>query len=158
MGWHAVPGRSSNTHAAECRRVPGNVSAVSGVRLAVRLVLAAVFAVAGVAKLLDQRGFREAVVGFGVPRRFAATVAWSLPVVELAVAVLLVWPDTSWWGAVGALVLLAVFSVGIAANLGSGRRPECHCFGQLHPEPVSAKMLVRNVVLAVPAAFLVLAG
>jgi len=121
-------------------------------------MLAAVFTVAGVAKLRDHQSFRDAVVGFGVPRRFAASVAWALPVAELAAAGLLLWPATSWWGALAALALLALFSVGIAANLGSGRTPECHCFGQLHSEPVSVKMLIRNVLLAVPAVLLVLDG
>ena len=39
-----------------------------GFVLGVRLVLAAVFAVAGTAKLLDAAGSRAALEGFGVPR------------------------------------------------------------------------------------------
>ena len=45
-------------------------------------------------------------------------------------------------------MLLAVFSVAIGWNLGRGRTPDCHCFGQLHSEPASAKALLRNGVLA----------
>ena len=39
-----------------------------GFVLGIRLVLAAVFAVAGTAKLLDAAGSRGALEGFGVPR------------------------------------------------------------------------------------------
>ena len=42
-----------------------------GFVLGVRIVLAAVFAVAGIAKLLDAAGSRGALEGFGVPRRAA---------------------------------------------------------------------------------------
>jgi len=41
-------------------------------------------------------------------------------------------------------------------NLGRGNRPAWHCFGQLHATPISERMLVRNVALAVPAILLVL--
>src|SRR4029077_1482291 len=33
--------------------------------------------------------------------------------------------------------------------------PDCHCFGALHSEPAGAKTLVRNVILAAIAAFVV---
>jgi methylamine dehydrogenase accessory protein MauD len=58
-------------------------------------------------------------------------------------------------GAVGALVLLCLFVVGISANLARGRKPECHCFGQLHSEPAGWKTLVRNGILAAVAGFVV---
>ena len=58
--------------------------------LAARLVLASVFAVAGVAKLADVEGSRRAMEGFGVSAWFSAAAGRLLPVVELAVAVALV--------------------------------------------------------------------
>jgi len=123
-----------------------------------RLLLAVVFVVAAVAKLFDQRGTRKAVVAFGAPARLATVAAVLVPIDELVVAVLLLVPATAWVGAIGALVLLAAFSVAIAGSLGRGRAPECHCFGQLRGGPVSSKTLVRNALLAVPAFLLVLLG
>ena len=123
-----------------------------------RFLVAAVFVLAGVSKAFDRRGTREAFDGFGVPASLAAPGAVLLAWVELATATLLVVPRTSWWGGLAALVLLAVFSVGIAVNLGRGRTPDCHCFGQLSPSPIGPKMLVRNLVFAVPALVVVLAG
>ena len=58
--------------------------------LAARLLLAAVFAVAGVAKLVDLAGSRRAMRDFGLPDRLAAPLGTLLPLAELAAAVALV--------------------------------------------------------------------
>lgn len=113
-----------------------------------RLVLAAVFVLAGLAKLLDASGTREAVAGFGVPARLAGPAARLLPASELAVAAALAVPAWSRAGAVGALALLGGFSAAVVANLARGRQPDCHCFGQLHSAPIGAATLRRNAVLA----------
>jgi methylamine dehydrogenase accessory protein MauD len=119
----------------------------------IRLALAAVFAVAGVAKLADRAGTRRAVVEFEAPERLAAPLALLLPLAELSVAGLLLFPETAVAGAIGALALLLLFSAVIALNLARGRAPDCHCFGQLHSAPASWRTLVRNGVLAAAAVF-----
>ena len=126
--------------------------------LIARLILAAVFAVAGVAKLMDRDGTREGLVGFGVPARFARTGSIVLPIVEIAVAVLLLPVATAWWGGLGALILLLGFIAGIAYNMSQGRAPDCHCFGSLHSEPAGWSTLIRNAILAVVALFIVSSG
>jgi peroxiredoxin len=126
--------------------------------LIVRLVLGAVFALAGVTKLLDLEGSRRAIIDFGVPSAIAAPLGLLLPLAELAVAVALLPASTAWWGALGALALLSVFVVGITYNLARGRAPECHCFGQLHSSPADWKTLARNGVLAVVAGFVLWEG
>jgi methylamine dehydrogenase accessory protein MauD len=126
--------------------------------LCARLLLAIVFAVAGVAKLADWAGTRQAVVDFGVPAALAAPLGILLPLAELAVAAALVPATTAWWGAVGALVFLLLFAVAIGANLALGRKPNCRCFGQLHSAPTDWSTLARNAVLAAPAAFVVWQG
>jgi thiol-disulfide isomerase/thioredoxin len=123
-----------------------------------RLVLAAVFAVAGVAKLADRAGSRQAIVDFGLPARLATPLGILLPLYELAVAAALIPTPTAWWGAVGALGLLLMFIVGISINLVRGRKPECHCFGQLYSAPAGWKTLARNGVLAAVAGFVVWEG
>ena len=123
-----------------------------------RLLLAAVFVVAGVAKLADREGSRRAVADFGVPSALAAPLGILLPLAELAVAVALIPTSTAFWGAVGALVLLLLFVAGIGANLARGRRPDCHCFGQLHSSPAGWSTLARNGVLAAIATFVVWRG
>lgn len=122
------------------------------------LVLAAVFGVAGVAKLRDRGGATAAARAFGVPDRLAWAVGVGLPVGELAVAVLLVPVATRWWAALVALALLVAFGAAIARALARGEAPECHCFGRLHSAPAGWSTLARNVVLAGLAAFVVVAG
>src|SRR5437879_6564243 len=120
---------------------------MSAVLLLARLLLAAVFAVAGIAKLFDFRGSRKSMGNFGVPEFLAGPVAALLPLAELACAAALISQAWAWWGASGAAALLVVFVAGIGVNLARGRTPDCHCFGQLSSSPVSWKTLLRNVVL-----------
>jgi peroxiredoxin len=116
--------------------------------LFVRLLLCAVFLVAGLAKLADLTGSRQAMRDFGVPGKLADFFGLLLPLAELLVAVCLVVPLTTWWGALGALALLLTFVIGIGYNLAHGRTPDCHCFGQLHSAPAGWSTLIRNLVLA----------
>jgi methylamine dehydrogenase accessory protein MauD len=131
---------------------------MDAILLGARLVLALVFAVAGVAKLMDLAGSRRAIVEFGVPAALARPLGVLLPLAELAIAAALLPTMTAWWGAVGALVLLLVFAAAIGANLARGRKPDCHCFGQLHSAPAGWSTLARNAVLAFPAALVVWQG
>ena len=117
------------------------------VALVARLVLAAVFSGAGVAKLRDRDGTRTAVVGFGAPQRLAGVLAIGIPLAELATAGLLLPASTAVYGALAAVALLTLFTAAIGVSLARGRAPDCHCFGQLHSAPASWKTLVRNTVL-----------
>jgi peroxiredoxin len=126
--------------------------------LIARLVLGAVFTLAGVAKLSDLKGSRQAIIDFGVPSAIGAPLGLLLPLAELTVAATLLPASTAWWGALGALTLLSVFVVGISINLARGRKPECHCFGQLHSAPAGWKTLARNGALAAVAGFVLWEG
>lgn len=123
-----------------------------------RLCLAAVFIVAGIAKLADRSGARQALADFDVPRRLAGPLLFLLPTAELAAATALVFPTTARWGAAGSLVLLTLFVIGLTRALRRGKAPDCHCFGQLHSKPASWVTVARNFALALPAAYVVLAG
>ena len=117
-----------------------------------------VFAVAGVAKLTDRAGSRQAIVDFGLPSSLATPLGILLPLTELAVAAALIPPATAPWGALGALALLLLFVAGISFNLARGHKPDCHCFGQLHSAPAGWKTLARNGVLAALAGFVLWRG
>jgi uncharacterized membrane protein YphA (DoxX/SURF4 family) len=121
--------------------------------LTARLVLAAVLFTAALGKLADRSGSRRAVADFGVPAALVEPVALAVPVLEMATAIALLPDPTARWGALSACVLLAAFTVAIAANLARGRRPPCHCFGQMRAAPLDRSMLVRNFLLLGAAAF-----
>jgi len=84
--------------------------------LLAQLLLAAVFAVAGLAKLADRRGARQALIAFGLPLALARPGAWLLPLLELGVALALTPSVAPWWGALGALTLLLLFVGGLATT------------------------------------------
>ncbi|HYP50259.1 MAG TPA: MauE/DoxX family redox-associated membrane protein [Pyrinomonadaceae bacterium] len=131
---------------------------MEAILLIARIILAAVFAVAGIAKLFDRAGSEKAIVDFGVPESIAKPLSVLLPLAEIATAILLLPLATAWFGAVSALALLLVFVGGIAYNFARGNTPDCHCFGQIHSEPVGWSTLIRNSILAAIAGFVVFAG
>jgi peroxiredoxin/uncharacterized membrane protein YphA (DoxX/SURF4 family) len=126
--------------------------------LAIRALLAAVFAVAAFGKLADLAGSRRAVAAFGVPSALAPAVGTALPLVELAIAVFLLPSATAVWAAIAAALLLGAFSIAIGWSIATGRAPDCHCFGQLHSEPAGWPTLLRNLVLCAGAVFVAAAG
>ncbi len=117
------------------------------VTLVAALTLSGVFGLAGITKLRDLQGTRTAVRAFGGPVAIVPVIALVLPLVEIAVAMSLLVPMTRVVGAAGALGLLVLFSVVIGVNLARGKKPECHCFGQLHSAPTGWKTLARNGLL-----------
>lgn len=124
----------------------------------IRLLLGAVFGLAGVAKFADRPGTRQAIVDFGLPAKLGAPLGTLLPPVEVAVALALLRASSAWWGALGALMLLLLFIAAIGFNLVRGRQPDCHCFGQIHAAPAGWRTLLRNGLLAALAGFVVWQG
>jgi len=120
-----------------------------------RFGLAAVFFVAGAAKLSDLAGSRHAIVSFGLPKSLAPPLGAALPVIELVVAFALIPATSAQWGAIAALVLLALFVAGIANVMLRRREAECHCFGQLHSSRVGWPTLIRNLALALVAVYVI---
>jgi thiol-disulfide isomerase/thioredoxin len=109
-------------------------------------------------RLAKQTGTRDSLVEFGVPTRLAGVSAAFLILSELAIAGLLIPISTVWYGGIGALALLVLFSAAIAVNLLQHRKPNCNCFGQLHSAPIGWPTFVRNLALTAFAATIVLDG
>jgi thiol-disulfide isomerase/thioredoxin len=123
-----------------------------------RTLLAIMFAVSGVAKLITRARTRESLVEFGVPPSLAGASSALLILSELAVAALLLPLSSVWYGGIGALALLSVFSAAIAVNLLRHRKPNCNCFGQLHSAPIGWSTFARNLALAAIAGLVVFGG
>ena len=119
-----------------------------------RIALSGVFGIAGVTKLIDPRGTREAVKNFGAPEPLVRAISLALPILELAVAAGLLFTETSRVSALAALLVLMLFIVAISINLARGRTHDCHCFGQLYSRPLGWPTLARNITFALGALFL----
>ena len=128
------------------------------VLLIIRLILFGVFAVAGISKLLDPEGAKKAMRDFGTPAEFTDFFAIALPFAEIVFAVCLLFVSMSWVGAAGALLLLTTFIGGMIWQLVQGNAVDCHCFGQIHSEPVGIKSLIRNIIFALMAVVLLFSG
>lgn len=126
--------------------------------LIIRLLLLVVFLVAGIGKLLDREGSEKALRDFEIPEPLVKPFAASLPWLEIAVAAGILFTPVSWYSAIGAAVLLLGFTAGMLWQMKKGNAPDCHCFGQIHSEPVSLKSIGRNAVLLALAIVLVAVG
>ncbi|MBA3352463.1 MAG: redoxin domain-containing protein, partial [Blastocatellia bacterium] len=126
--------------------------------LIIRLILFAVFALAAIGKFLDLKGAEKAVKDFGAPDELAKPLAIALPFAESVFALCFLFTSMAWVGAIGGLILLLTFTAGIIWQMAQGRAPDCHCFGQIHSEPVGSRTLLRNIIFSVLALFLISQG
>ena len=118
------------------------------------VVLAAVFAWAGAAKLVDRRTTARSFRALGLPGGVLLTT--GVPGAELALAAgLVLAPGAT---APPALAVLAAFSVVLGRALRDGVAVGCGCFGTARRGPVSARDLARNAVLAAVAFAVAAAG
>src|SRR5262249_32149665 len=88
----------------------------------------------------------------------ARWVGLCLPLAELGLALLLLPSSTRWAAGIVALALLLAFCAAMGFAMARGKRPECHCFGRLHSEPIGWQTFARNGALIGLALFLVAAG
>jgi peroxiredoxin len=124
----------------------------------VQMVLAIVFVISAVAKLLDRQGSARAAAGFGVPVTLAPLSGSVLPLVEIGIVVGLISTVTAKYAAFAAMVMLVLFTAVIAAAVLRGRAMSCHCFGRLDTGPVSWLTAIRSGVLAASAGFVAWQG
>ena len=110
--------------------------------------LALVLFTSAAAKLISVSNFRLVLQRQAfLPRQVIPTVGWSLPVVEGAIAFLLLVPATATWAGVSAALLLGLFSFVTALLVAQGRDAECGCFGLLYRERMTAVTVARDVTL-----------
>jgi uncharacterized membrane protein YphA (DoxX/SURF4 family) len=115
----------------------------TGIGYAAAVALAAIFAIAAVAKLRDVSATERDFAGLGIPR--ASFFARFVPIAELSiVALLLIVPPA---GAIAALVSLAFFTTFLIGRLRAGVRAPCACFGSSRAQPISVRDVIRNLLL-----------
>lgn len=112
-----------------------------------RILLATVFAVSATSKALDRAGTRQAIVDLGLPVRLQGPLSALLPAVEILTAAGLLAGTTAFPSSLMALALLVCFTALLGWNLLNGRKPACHCFGELGDKPISWRSVARNAGL-----------
>ena len=126
------------------------ILAATGV--AIRLAAAAIWLVAGAAKLVDLEHFHAQVDQYQLlPHVLEAPFAYALPFVELLVGLYLaVGLFTRAAAAVGC-VLMVLFLIAQTQAWARGLSLDCGCFGALAHERVGAMSILRDLALGLPS-------
>ena len=112
--------------------------------LGCRIVLAAVLAVAAIAKIADRRALPAQLLAMGIKRPWDARLAFALPAAEIAVAIARVAAPHSDLPALAAVVLLTAFTVFLVISI--RRAVPCPCFGAVRAGSgdAGAAAILRN--------------
>jgi uncharacterized membrane protein YphA (DoxX/SURF4 family) len=132
----------------------------SWIGLVVRLVVGAVWVVAGLAKLPDPAGSVRSVRAYQLlPESVVPTVGHLLPMLEIVIGALLILGLLTRVFAVVAGLLFAAFIIGISSAWIRGLEINCGCFGSsgvpADPQRQYAIDIARDAALFVGAAWLV---
>jgi uncharacterized membrane protein YphA (DoxX/SURF4 family) len=125
-----------------------------------RLLIGAVFAFSGYTKVVDIEGTIRSVRAYRIlPEAIVPTVGTGLPVLELALAALLLTGLLTRPAALITVPVSAAFFIGVASAWARGLSIECGCFGNggltSNPVPGYVRELVLNGVLMLLAAQLI---
>ena len=114
--------------------------------------LGVLFAVSGLLKLADRRGFQSGLARYKIlPARLVPFASRVIPVVEVVIGGCLLVGLHSRLAAAAATVLLVVVTAGVVVNLRRGRLIPCACFGTASTSPITIRTVVRNAALFVLA-------
>ena len=118
-----------------------------------RLCLGGVFLVSAIGKMMDREGTAVSMSRYPfLPSGFGRFIAYTFPVLELAVAVMLILGLLTRLAAVISVGMFLLFIVLTAYDLTRGSSQSCHCFGRISAEKLTPVALVRNVVLMIISA------
>jgi hypothetical protein len=103
-------------------------------RLIVDIICAAIlllFLYTALSKLLDFGNFKSVLIMSPLMRPFAGIIAWALPIAEIGIVLLLVFPKTKVKGLYTAFITLVIFTIYIIYMVIFTPRPPCSCGGVL---------------------------
>ncbi len=126
------------------------------VQMTLRAVLALLLGTAAVHKLRDLARFREVLAAYEIlPRAVVSGAAVAVPAVEATLAAAIASGASSAAGGGAACVLMLAYAAAIFVNLRRGRIGiDCGCMGPASRVPLGPGLVVRNLLLAAAAAFL----
>lgn len=132
-------------------------SALPWLGLAIRLVAAAIWLVAGAAKLPELETFRQQVLRYDVlPGALVTPFAYALPFVEVGLGLYLALGLFVRATAGATTLLMLVFISAQAQAWARGLILDCGCFGAISREPVGLASVLRDAALGIPGLVLLL--
>jgi len=119
--------------------------------LAIRLTAAAVWLVAGLAKLADLEQFHAQVQAYELePSALEAPFAYALPFVEVGLGLYLAAGLLVRGAAALSCALMVLFVVAMAQAWARGLSLDCGCFGTLARRPIGFWTIARDTALGLP--------
>ena len=95
-------------------------------------VLILLWTYTGLDKLIRFEGSRKAFLNQPMPNELEEILAFAVPGIELLLALLLLFSVTRWWGYLGSVLLLSVFTTYVGLIwVGAFPRVPCNCAGIL---------------------------
>jgi hypothetical protein len=124
--------------------------AFAEVTIAIRTLVALVYAAAAVGKMRHWAAFHGVIANYRLlPDFWVAPVAYSLPPFEAVLGAALFLGLFPPWPEVAAATLLVLFAIAMGINLLRGRRHiDCGCFQSSLKQTLSWILVVRNGVMA----------
>lgn len=117
------------------------------VGLVCRTLLVSTLGIASFLKWRDRSGTVQWMKEMALPERLHDLVATGLPIVEMALAILLIFRKTLRFGAICAALVFSLFTSLIGLQVHTGRQVPCPCFGKLSKEPAGRNAIARNLIL-----------
>jgi uncharacterized membrane protein YphA (DoxX/SURF4 family) len=114
-----------------------------------RIILAGVFILAAVAKVVNIDQWQEGVRALGLSKARTAALSAALPILELILGVCLFFSVTAKWAAIGSLIVLTIFTIEVVRVGRSQGRYDCKCFGRIWSSSSLHHVLLRNLCLFV---------
>ena len=106
-----------------------------------------------IAKMMDREGTAVSMSRYPfLPAGFGRFIAYTFPILELAVAIMLILGVFTRLAAVMSIGMYLLFTVLIAYDLTRGSSQSCHCFGRISAEKLTPLAVVRNIVLMLMSA------
>jgi len=121
-----------------------------------RLIVGAVFIVAGVTKFGHSADLAQTIVAFqfNLPPQFVGFVALALPPFEILLGAYLLLGWQLRIASVVAVALLAVFAIVLTSVVIRGIDTPCGCFGPGETGPVTWATVARDCAAIIPAIYL----
>jgi uncharacterized membrane protein YphA (DoxX/SURF4 family) len=117
-----------------------------------RVILGAVFLLAGVSKALDMNAFAGEINAYQMmPSTLVSPLSIALPLVEILLGVYLLLGLMQRWAAVASGVLLLIFIAAMTQAMARGLTLDCGCFGNTlglsaFRDSVSVGTIIRDVI------------
>lgn len=96
---------------------------------AIIFLYAVLFIYTGISKLIDFSAFRESIAESSMLTPFASLIAWTVPIIEFAIILLLITPRWRLKGLYVTLILMSIFTIYVIALLIFSPTLPCSCGG-----------------------------